>query len=65
MTFDQWIKKRNQKYVASDDTIVLRNLRECWRDALGEAVKVCETFGDEYMCQSTTSEIVKEIRELK
>jgi len=36
----------------------------CRKAALEEAVKACEAFGDEYMCQSTTSEIIKEIREL-
>lgn len=35
----------------------------CRKQALEEAIDVCVQFGDDYMCQSTTLEIAKEIRE--
>lgn len=37
----------------------------CRRMALEEAIKVCDDFGKEYYCQSTTSEITDAIKGLK
>ena len=33
MTFDNWMKARNPKYHPTDDTVALRELRECWQAA--------------------------------
>ena len=64
--FDEWIA---QAYREPHERFTKYNMEVAYqagrKQALEEAAKVCETFGDEYMCQSTTSEIVKEIRELK
>ncbi len=30
MTFDTWMKMQNPKYLPSDDSVALRNLRDCW-----------------------------------
>ena len=33
MNFDDWMRVRNPKYHATDDTVALRELRDCWRTA--------------------------------
>ena len=33
MDFDTWMRARNPKYHPTDDTVALRELRECWRAA--------------------------------
>ena len=33
MTFDDWMRSRNPKHLPSDDTVALRELRDCWRAA--------------------------------
>ena len=33
MTFDDWMRARNPKYCPTDDTVALRELRDCWRTA--------------------------------
>ena len=33
MTFDDWMRARNPKYIPTDDTVALRELRDCWRAA--------------------------------
>lgn len=33
MNFDTWMRARNPKYHPTDDTVALRELRECWRAA--------------------------------
>jgi hypothetical protein len=33
MNFDTWMRARNPKYHPTDDTVALRELRECWRTA--------------------------------
>jgi hypothetical protein len=30
MTFDDWMRARNPKYCPTDDTVALRELRDCW-----------------------------------
>ncbi len=33
MIFDDWMRARNPKYCPTDDTVSLRELRDCWRTA--------------------------------
>ncbi len=33
MTFDDWMRARNPKHCPTDDTVALRELRDCWRTA--------------------------------
>lgn len=33
MTFDDWMRARNPKYCPTDDTVALRELRDCWKAA--------------------------------
>jgi hypothetical protein len=33
MTFDDWMRAQNPKYRPTDDTVALRELRDCWATA--------------------------------
>lgn len=40
MTFDEWMTGKNPKYRSTDDTVALRELRECWTAARRDAFQL-------------------------
>jgi len=39
MTFDQWMKRRAPGHRKTDDSLLVRGMRECWEAGYNEATK--------------------------
>lgn len=78
MTFDDWMKARNPKYHPTDDTVALRELRDCWSAAqkvsAGDTAKKCDhdykcTYegmdGERYRCTKCGDSYYLDYEEMK
>ncbi len=52
MTFDEWMIKKNPKHHATDDTVTLRLLRDCWQDSAKIERETCAKLCDELFADS-------------
>ena len=61
MDFDDWMLTKDPKYHPTDDTAVLRRLRECWNDAQKCAATAADSERLEWLMRSVSG---KEFRRI-
>ncbi len=44
MSFDEWMTSRNPKYRPTDDSMAVRDLRDCWNAAMAAERMACATI---------------------